>query len=58
MALQSAGRAWGPLISGSIWALAVSLPFQGHQFLGFVLIACVMAVTQLLYLRVRLPSTR
>ena len=58
MTLQSAGRALGPLISGSVWALAVSLPFQGHQFLGFVLIAVVMAVTQLLYRGLRLPQPK
>lgn len=56
MALQSAGRALGPLLSGGIWALSVTLHIPGQQFIGFVVIAVALAATQFIYAFVRLPK--
>lgn len=56
MALQSAGRALGPLLSGAIWALSVTLHIPGQQFIGFAVIAVALACTQFLYAFLRLPE--
>ena len=58
MALQSGGRALGPLLSGGIWAASVSLHVAGQQFLGFVCIAVALAATQFIYLIVRVPDQK
>ena len=56
MALQSGGRALGPLLSGAIWAASVSLHIPGQQFLAFVFIALALAATQFIYLLVQIPE--
>ena len=56
MALQSGGRALGPLLSGAIWAASVSLHTAGQQFLGFIFTAAALAATQFIYLIVKVPE--
>ena len=56
MALQSAGRALGPLLSGGVWALSVTLHKPGQQFIGFAFIAAALFATQFLYAFLRLPQ--
>lgn len=58
MALQSGGRALGPLMSGAIWAASVSMHIPGQQFLGFVFIALALAATQFIYLFVKVPDQK
>lgn len=57
MTLQSGGRALGPLLSGTVWAVVVSLHVAGQQFVGFSLIAVSFVLTQFLYLNLRLPRS-
>ena len=57
MTLQSGGRALGPLLSGTVWAVVVSLHVAGQQFIGFSLIAVAFVLTQFLYLKLRLPAS-
>ena len=56
MTLQSGGRALGPLLGGSLWALAVTLHFTGQQFISFVVVAVALATAQVLYVGLKLPE--
>lgn len=56
MAMQSTGRALGPLLSGSFWALSVSLHTSGQQFTGFACVAVALALTQFIYAFLRVPD--
>ncbi len=56
MTLQSGGRALGPLLSGSLWALTVTLHFTGQQFISFVVVAVALATAQVLYVGLKLPE--
>ena len=56
MTLQSGGRALGPLLSGSLWALSVTLHFTGQQYLSFAIVAVALAAAQTLYIGLRLPQ--
>ena len=57
MSLQSAGRALGPVLSGTVWAISVSLNIPGQQFIGFALVAIAMVGTQFIYSGLQLPSS-
>lgn len=54
MALQSGGRAIGPILSGAMWAASVSLHIPGQQFLGFAFIGMAVIATQFLYVPIRI----
>lgn len=58
MALSSLARALGPALSGSIWALVVTLRFPGQQFLGFTLMGVAAWATSFLYSHMKLPASR
>lgn len=55
MTLQSGGRALGPLLSGTIWAISVSLNIPFQQYLGFILVGIALLCTQILYIGLQLP---
>lgn len=54
--LQSGGRAMGPLLSGMVWAMVVSLHVAGQQFVAFSLLAIGFTLTQFLYGGLELPT--
>lgn len=56
MTLQSGGRALGPLLSGTAWAVSVSLDIPGQQFLSFILVALALVSVQFLYSGLQLPE--
>lgn len=56
MALQSAGRAIGPLLSGSMWALSVTLHKPGQQFTGFICLGIASAALQIIYAFLKVPE--
>lgn len=43
-------RALGPALAGVMWAASLALPFQGHQYVPFLALACAALLTQGLYL--------
>lgn len=56
MTLQSGGRALGPLLSGTVWAISVSLNIPFQQFLGFILVGIALVTVQFLYAGIQLPT--
>lgn len=56
--LQSAGRALGPTLSGSIWAISVSLHIYGQQFLGFIVCLIGGVASQFVFAVINVPSSQ
>jgi hypothetical protein len=54
--LASLGRSAGPALSGSMWALTVSLGFQKHAFLGFGAAVLAFVAARIVYGRLRVPD--
>lgn len=54
--LQSGGRALGPTLSGTTWAISVSLHVYGQQFLGFILLVVGCVASQFVFAAVRVPN--
>lgn len=54
--LQSGGRALGPTLSGTTWAVSVSLHVYGQQFLGFIVCMLGCIASSLVFTKINLPS--
>ena len=54
--LASLGRSAGPALSGTMWALSVSLGFKYHAFVGFGLSAVAFVAARIAFGRLRLPD--
>ena len=55
MTLQSGGRAFGPLLAGTVWAISVSLHVFWQQYVGFGMLVLGLIATQFIYSGLELP---